>query len=1061
MEKWKLKRMASVLVALLLAVSALALLAPAGGNRANSTSTAIQGHPAATGGNAFQVTLVSTTTGASFSPPPTNANVTLINTHDASLRYVLNYSTLYSISGVPSGALVPGYYTVMASAPGYFTGTLPQPVAFNNTVSVSTPKLVLYKIDTTSANMHSVAVTVSGQGLSGAIQGALVRFVATSWANGTVIGQQFGEYNQTVASGYTGGAGSVTLQISSAYNYEMIASLNNSNTTLTSYFAPAATAVSGGSIPTTIATTLPLAYDLGGIVSTSAGTLASGVSGYLLSFASPSVPLQLRFFGAQSTAYFYNFYVRNGTYVMVLNATGQGSYVSDVTVSGPTSLDVQLSPKIAAGLPVSSTDIAYAGGTPNWNYLNISYTQSMDAGTSIAGLPYSNVPDVAMQLALAFNGGYPAVNASTIASAQATVQALGPEYVTTYSLISVNSTNYLGANSYTSTLAGISTGAITATSAYYYNITDSYQSLSSLVANGSAYSMTVQADYNTTEMQFVYTIALPVGMQLSTNSSSGPYGPVSVTGHTTIVIYSTTTGSGYATVSMSIRTGQTPVVKASAVSSASAFAYSSGGRVQYYIVRAAMAINYTAQGSYDPAGGPLLYSWHWDNSTTASSYTNNTYSTVVNHTYGAYTTPGQYMYVTLTAMSVTGHSANTTIKIRVANDTTLSSSISAVGKTIYAGRLYADQSTPITVNGLASKASVSPGDNQGTIVSYNFSWGDGSSNYTVVSYTASNLNTSHAYYSPGNYTLNLTVTDEVGFNATSSITVQVNKTLKPIVSFLVYNSAWKSAGGSVRENTTVHFNASSTTDPNFPVSSLLFKWDFGDAHNTTNTTTSGNVLYSRYQNITGTSGTNVSHIYTYISSTPISVKLTVVDPAGNTASYTYNMTVTSQPRPDLRIINITFSPKVFTQGAAGTITVTMINIGTLNASLSKVALVAINAQSGKKTNIGTISTFYNSTNKTVASVITPNETVYGTYHWSSASFGNYTIQATSSAAYQLKTQDNTATQPLSINQSQLQVYALYIGIVVIIVAIVAVIALRRRMPRRKGYEKGQPPRKGK
>ncbi len=1058
MQKWKLKGVASLLVVLMLAASAIALFAPGSGNSAVSKSTAIRTQSAASGGNTFQVALLTTTTGTSFAVP-TNANVTLTNTHNPSIRYTLNYSTTYSASGVPSGKLVPGYYTVSASAPGYFSGTLPQPVAFNNTVSVRTANLVLYKIDNTPSNTHSVTVTVTGQGYSSGIQGAYVQFVETTWANGTIISKSLGEFNQTVASGYTDAAGQVTLQISSLYNYDMIASVNNSNSSLSSYFAPYSAVVSGASIPATISAPLPLAYDLGGVVSTSSGTLATNVTGYLLSYASPSVPLQLRFFHATITAYFYNFYVENGTYAMVINSSGEGSYLTDVTVSGSTTQDVQLSPKLSSGFPASSTDIAYASGTPNWNYVNISYAQSLDAGTSIASLPYSYVPSVAMQLALAFNGGYPAVNASTLTAAQAAVAGLGPEYVTTYNLLSVNSTNYLGGNSYTSVLSGVKTGALSTTSAYYYNITDSYRTLSSIPANVSSYSVVLLANYNTTEMQFIYTLTVPTGFQLSSNSSTGPFGPVTVVGHTTITVYGTTTGYGYATVTMSVSVGQTPVVKAAAVTGAYAFAYSKSGSVQYYIVRAETAVNYTAQGSYDPSGGPLLYSWHWDNSSLPSSYTNNTYQTVVNHSYANYTTPGQFMYVTLTATTVTGHSANTTIQVRVANDTTLSAQITAVGKTIYSGRLYANQSTPITVNGLGSKASISPGDNQGTVISYNFSWGDGVKNYTVFSYTATNLNVSHSYYSPGNYTMNLTVTDEVGYTATTSVTVQVNKTLKPIVSFLVYNSAWKSAGGSVRENTTVHFNASATSDPNFAVSSLLFEWDFGDAHNTTNASTLGNTLYSRYQNITGSAGTNVSHIYTYISSTPVSVKLTVVDPAGNKATYTYNMTVTSQPRPDLRIINISFSPRVFTQGSSGTINVTLINIGSANASLSKVNLVAINAQSGNKITIGSISTFYNGTEKNTASSIAPNETVFGIIHWSPPSFGNFTIQATSTAPYQLQSSDNTMTQPISINQSQLQVYALYIGIIVIIVAIVAVIALRRRMPRRKGYEKGQPPKR--
>ena len=462
MQKWKLKGVAYMLVVLMIAASAIALFAPTGLNGPASKSTAISTQPAASGGNSFEVTLLANSAGLTY--VPSNANVTLTNTHNPSISYKLNYSTIYSITGVPNGKLVPGYYKVSASAPGYFSGTLPLPVAFNNTAPVTTPNLVLYKIDNTTASMHSVTVTVTGQGYSTGIPGALVQFIETTWANGSAVSTSLGEYNQTVASGTTNSTGQVTLKISSLYDYQMVASVNNSVSGLTSYFAPLSVAVPGSSIPSAIAAPLPLAFTLGGVVSTSSGQHATNVVAYLLSFASPSVPIQLRFFQASVTAYVYNFFVANGTYVLAVNSTGEGSYLTDVTVSGSTTQNVQLSPKIVSGSPLSTTAISYAAGTPNWNYLNISYTQSLDAGSSIQGLPYSYVPSVAMQLALAFNGGYPAVNSSTLTSAQAAVNALGPEYVTTYSLLSVNSTNYIGANSYASTFTGVKAGAITATS---------------------------------------------------------------------------------------------------------------------------------------------------------------------------------------------------------------------------------------------------------------------------------------------------------------------------------------------------------------------------------------------------------------------------------------------------------------------------------------------------------------------------------------------------------------------------------------------------------------------
>jgi hypothetical protein len=1041
-------RGAAVLIVVLLIASAILMLHPlAAADRASRLDTATAS--AGTGGYVFDVAVLGTVTGTSFFVP-TNANVTLINTHNAALRYYLNYSDGYSIKGIPSGSLVPGYYEVSVSAPGYFTAKLPVPVEFNDTENVTTPVVVIWKI--ASPNTY-LTVFVNGPGHASGIKNAQVALVETN-----VINSTFGEYNQTVATGFTNSSGNLTLEISNSYNYDVIVSLNNSNSTYTTYYGPSYVSVSGASLPASVSVTLPVAYDVGGIVKTSSGTLARNITAYMLSYASTNLPLQLRLFRAYVSAYFYNFFVPAGNYVLAINATALASYITNVTVTGPQTLNVVLQPKISDGTPVSNTTVTYATGTPNWNYLNISYYQSLDAGTPIIGLPYSSVPSVAMQLAIDFNNGYPEINASTLTSASSAINLLGPEYTTTYGLLSVNSSYYLG-EQYTTSLSNVLIGSVVRTSHYYLNITDSYRSQSVLPSNGSAYSVILNAGYNTTEMQYVYTIEWPQGFQLSSSSSTGPYGPVTVKGYVVTTVYSTSTGYGYATVSLNVQVGKIPVVKAAVVTGVHSFAYTKNGKVLYYIVRAGALINYTAQGSYDPSGGPLYYSWHWSNTSYLPSTYTNTSQTVVNHTYYNYTTPGVYENITLTATSVTGQKASTYILVRVANDTTLKAVITGVSPKIVNGRIYAGQEQTITVNGLASKASISPGDDQGIIISYNFSWGDGPKNYTVISYTSSNLNATHSYYKAGNYTLNLTVTDEVGFQATTSITVQVNKTLKPIVSFVVYNYKWKAADGSVQENTTVHFNASATHDPNFPVSDLLFEWNFGDIHNTTNATTRGNMTYSKYLNLTGVAGENVTHIYTYITTKPITVNLTVVDPAGNKAWYTYNLTVTSEPRPDLRIINITFSPKVFTQGSAGKIKVTLINIGNANATLPKVVLKAVSAVSGATITIGTITTFYNATNKTQVTTILPNETVYGTITWSPPSFGNFTIQATTYAALQLQSSVNTATEPLSINQSQLQVYAFYIGLVVIIVAIILVIALRRRMPRRRGYEKGQPPKK--
>ncbi len=1053
--------MSVLLVMILVVSSAAAVWAVASTAGVKSGQKQLAASPnGGTSGYIFEVTVLGTKNGAVLSPL-SNANVYVTNTHHPSQSFRLNFSSSigYYIYGAPTGSLSPGYYWVNASAPGYFTGTVQQPVRFSDTANINS-QITLYKI---RAAGTSVAVTVNG--ISGGLKGALVQFVE----KGIVYSNAYGEGNQVIYSGYTNSTGGLSIAVNNTYNYTVIASINNSNSSYAlndQFYAPSFASLSSPT-PSSVAITLPSAVAVQASIKTTSGTVPSGINGYMLEYAGTSSPVQTRLFSANVTSGFATFYAPAGNYVIAINATGQASYIRNITVPSAISYNlgtITLQSKFSSSAPLSSTVISYAQASPNWRYLNVTFNQVLDAGSAVNGLPFAYVPSARMQFALAFNGGYPEINATTVSAVLSNVTSLGPEYTTTYNLWSVNSSTYLGdAATFQLSMPGFTAGFVNSSSPLSIISSDSYSTLSgTLPANTSSYAGTFLAPFNSTEMHFISTIQLPPGFELSSNSTNVPSGDVVISGHTTVTVYTTVTGTGFATVSMRLESGQIPVVKAAAVTGKYSYAFMKNGTVQYFIIKSRTPINYTAQGSYDPSGGPLSYSWHWNSTNYSSSYTNAS-TTVVQHEYSInYTTPGVLMNITLTATTVTGQKASTTISVRIANDTTLSAVITPVKSVITSGRIYAGQDSALTVNGLKSKASISPGDNQGIIVSYNFTWGDGVKNYTVVSNTQSNLNASHSYSSAGNFTLGLNITDEAGFTSFTSVTVQVNKTLNPVVSFIVHNSKWASTAGSVQENSTVHFNASATTDPNFNNSVLLFEWNFGDAHNITNATTKGNVTYQRYVNLTGAQGgMNVTHIYTAISSTPLTVNLTVVDPAGNKASYTYALSVTSQPRPDLRVINITFSPKSFTQGSAGKITVYVINIGNANATSPKVTLYAIAAESGAKTKIGVITQFYNGTNSSAVSAVRENQTVHGSIRWTPSTFGNFTVKAVTSATYQLLSAlDNTATQPVTVSQSQLQVYALYAGIVIIIVGVIAAIALRRRMPKR-GYDKGKDQRKGK
>ena len=105
-------------------------------------------------------------------------------------------------------------------------------------------------------------------------------------------------------------------------------------------------------------------------------------------------------------------------------------------------------------------------------------------------------------------------------------------------------------------------------------------------------------------------------------------------------------------------------------------------------------------------------------------------------------------------------------------------------------------------------------DPDGTIVSYDWNFGDGT--------TGSGVATSHSYSSPGNYTITLTVTDNDGATSTDNVTITVLE--KPV-------AVIKANVTQGQAPLTVLFNANSSYDSDGTI--ISYYWDFGDGTNST------------------------------------------------------------------------------------------------------------------------------------------------------------------------------------------------------------------------------------
>lgn len=104
-------------------------------------------------------------------------------------------------------------------------------------------------------------------------------------------------------------------------------------------------------------------------------------------------------------------------------------------------------------------------------------------------------------------------------------------------------------------------------------------------------------------------------------------------------------------------------------------------------------------------------------------------------------------------------------------------------------------------------------DPDGTVVSYNWTFGDGQSSNAQ--------NPTHTYNNPGTYGATLTVTDNDGATDTDSVTITVNELANQSPTAKI--TADKTSGDAPLE---VHFTGDTSSDSDGTV--VLYYWDFGD-----------------------------------------------------------------------------------------------------------------------------------------------------------------------------------------------------------------------------------------
>lgn len=160
-----------------------------------------------------------------------------------------------------------------------------------------------------------------------------------------------------------------------------------------------------------------------------------------------------------------------------------------------------------------------------------------------------------------------------------------------------------------------------------------------------------------------------------------------------------------------------------------------------------LTVNFSSAGSSDPDGSIVAYNWNFGDGTANSSSANPSH---------VYNSAGTFT-ATLTVTDNSGLTGTSSVSITASQPASNQAPVAVAGANVTSG------SAPLTVN-FSSQGSYDP---DGTIANYSWNFGDGTS--------SNQANPSHVYNNAGNYTATLTVTDNGGATASSSVNIAVQQ----------------------------------------------------------------------------------------------------------------------------------------------------------------------------------------------------------------------------------------------------------------------------------------------
>ena len=736
----------------------------------------------------------------------------------------------------------------------------------------------------------------------------------------------------------------------------------------------------------------------------------------------------------------YDIHAPAGTYTLIVDADHFLSHKASVTLPTTNPNDVVLQP---APPELYQTTVGY--GANDWSNVTIWRNVTLNADSTLPGLGPANLRDLRLQIDSTLGNGDGSLSAGEIAAFPNWLAAKGPGYVTTDAFLTTNG------RAYNSSLASFSVTVSptlgTPDAKVWINTTTTYalkQSPPYIALRAKSYfvNMTMVPDTNVTALQnYSYTLILPKRYELNTSTTVPSNAPVTFTGFTRVTVDPGVI-SGTPQVRMKISQSIVGSARAKVVAPVGKFYVQNATFTNYQaFVAGNTSLTLSGEDSTDPNGHITAANFTWKFTPSGSI----TYGIRTNFTY---TQAGQST-VNLTVREAGGNVTyrNITLfvddRIPIANIKT-----NITGSAIQNGRtLRVNEGTVVRFDGSASTDLAYVGKN-GVILDSGYAWdfnGDRVTDATgrIVTWTLQK---------PGNFTINLTVTDSVGWKSVNAtMTAIVNDTRAPVPAFDILDPTkdWGTIT-SPFERKTIALNASRTTDDHDNSSALNFTWTIpGPLVGSTGST---HTFY----------GINISFAWQEWNLS-YNVKLAVHDTGFPTGKVNYgnlsrNITVQidNSLHADLFIAldptthqsSMKVSPTDPAEGDPVTVSVNVTNkAGRAPASL---VVTNVSAISGGQTTLLSSSAqwFDKNGNPTSNHTIAPGDTVKLVFAVRLSGQGNKTIQVyvyDATEPYTWRTPENRASLPVNVRQPAWQPYAIYGSVIGVIVLFVFGMYARRKI----------------